>query len=251
MTQVFELRVGNTSKVVTVQLQYTDNTGLVNRILTGLSVTFSMRNKKTGELKVVNQPATVVTAADGIVSYDFETVDVDTPGIYLASFTVTESAETDVYPVSPVDLEVWIHGNTLTAQQVYSTNFTDIVDFPKEITIGDSYSASVGYIKLEITNSSGLPITSLGSLDFADADIDFTAFRPNDSATITGTCVFVSSASESYVKLYLTSTATSLGKAGYTYEGRLRFIWEGVSSGTHDDEQKTYKTTPFKFIANP
>lgn len=126
-----------------------------------------------------------------------------------------------------------------------------IANFPETLTIGDSYTSNTGQIKIAITDADGDPITGIGSLDFVDATISFTAFRPNDSASISGICQFVDDITETYVLLTLPSTQTALGKAEYTYEGRLVFFWEGASSGDYDNEQKTYKTTPFKFIANP
>lgn len=126
-----------------------------------------------------------------------------------------------------------------------------IGNFPETLTIGDSYTENTGQIKIVITDSVGDPITEFGSLQLSEADISFTAFRPNDSAVLSGTCEFVDDITETYVLLTLPSSETSLGKAEYTYEGRLKFFWEGPSSGESDDEQKTYKTTPFKFIANP
>jgi hypothetical protein len=126
-----------------------------------------------------------------------------------------------------------------------------IGNFPETITIGDSYTENTGQIKIVITDSDGDPITTFGTLELDEADISFTAFRPNDATTITGECEFVDDVTETYVLLTLTSAQTSLGLAEYTYEGRLKFFWEGPSSGNSDDEQKTYKTTPFKFIANP
>ncbi len=126
-----------------------------------------------------------------------------------------------------------------------------IGNFPETLTIGDSYTENTGQIKIVITDADGDPITEFGSLQLSEADISFTAFRPNDSAVLSGTCEFVDDVTETYVLLTLPSSETLLGKAEYTYEGRLKFFWEGPSSGTSDDEQKTYKTTPFKFIANP
>lgn len=133
-----------------------------------------------------------------------------------------------------------------------------ISGFPETLTIGDSYSEDTGQIRINITDStSGDPIDSLGTLEFADADVAFTAFRPNDSARIVGTCEYVREPSSgtltaSYVLVTLLTSETAKGKAEYTYEGRLKFVWQGPSSSNEtDEEQKTYKTTPFKFIANP
>lgn len=133
-----------------------------------------------------------------------------------------------------------------------------ISGFPETLIIGDSYSEDTGQIRINITDSvTGNPIDSLGTLDFVDADIVFTAFRPNDSARIIGTCEYVREPSSgtltaSYVLVTLLTSETAKGKAEYTYEGRLKFVWQGPSSSDEtDEEQKTYKTTPFKFIANP
>jgi hypothetical protein len=126
-----------------------------------------------------------------------------------------------------------------------------ISSFPETLTIGDSYTENTGQIKINISDSDGEPITALGTLLLAEATITFAAFRPNDSAQIVGTCEYFEEVDETYVLLTLPSTETAKGKAEYTYEGRLKFHWEGDSSGESDDEQKTFKTTPFKFIANP
>jgi hypothetical protein len=148
----------------------------------------------------------------------------------------------------------------LSAIQLAAVEVTagTIAGFPETLNIGDSYSEDTGQIRINITDSvTGDPIDSLGSLEFADADVAFTAFRPNDSARIVGICEYVRVPSsgtleESYVLVTLLTSETAKGKAEYTYEGRLKFVWQGPSSSDEtDEEQKTYKTTPFKFIANP
>lgn len=115
-------RVGDTAKVYSAILKYKDTaTPPADQVknLTGLSVTFTMINAATGATKVSAAAATIVTAASGIVSYDFQSDDVDTAGIYWGSFKVTESAETDTYPASPCEGPIWIHSATQTAQQAY------------------------------------------------------------------------------------------------------------------------------------
>ena len=115
-----ERRVGDTQQTYSAILQAKNTSGVMTpRDLTGLSVTFSMVNAATGATKVSSQPATIVTAASGIVSYDFAAVDVNTPGIYWGRFTVTQSGETNTYPADPTDGIIWIHGHTQTAQQAY------------------------------------------------------------------------------------------------------------------------------------
>lgn len=135
-----------------------------------------------------------------------------------------------------------ITGEQLAAITVESGT---IGNFPSTLTIGDSYDTDTGWIKIAITDENGDPITALGSLLFEDATVSFKAFRPNDSARISGVCEFVDGGTETYVKLTFTSAETTKGLPEYTYEGRLKFTW---TTGTR---QKTYKTTPFKFIANP
>ena len=117
-----ERRVGDTVKVYGANLVYKDNSSPpadVAKNLTGHSVTFTMINAATGATKVSAAAATIVTAASGIVSYDFTAADVDTAGIYWGSFRVTESAETDTYPAAPCDGVIWIHSATQTAQEAY------------------------------------------------------------------------------------------------------------------------------------
>ena len=115
-----ERRVGDTQQTYSAILQAKNTSGvMVPKDLTGLTVTFSMVNAATGATKVSNQAATIVTAASGIVSYDFASADVNTPGIYWGRFTVTQSGETNTYPADPTDGIIWIHGHTQTAQQAY------------------------------------------------------------------------------------------------------------------------------------
>jgi len=143
-----------------------------------------------------------------------------------------------------------ITGEQLAAITVESGT---IGNFPSTLTVGDSYDTDTGWIKILITDDAGEPITGLGDLLFSNADVSFTAFRPNDSARITGNCEFVDDVTETYVKLTLTSEETNKGLPEYTYEGRLKFVWDSTSTSSDlvDSRQKTYKTTPFKFIANP
>ena len=115
-----ERRVGDTQQTYSAILQAKNTSGvMVPKDLTGLTVTFSMVNAATGATKVSNQAATIVTAASGIVSYDFASADVNTPGIYWGRFTVTQSSETSTYPADPTDGIIWIHAHTQTAQQAY------------------------------------------------------------------------------------------------------------------------------------
>ena len=116
-----ERRIGDTTATYSAILQAKNTSGvMVPKDLTGLSVTFAMVNAATGAVKVNNAAATVVTAASGIVSYDFQPADVDTAGVYWGSFTVTQSGETNTYPASPQDGLIWIHGDNKTALEAYA-----------------------------------------------------------------------------------------------------------------------------------
>lgn len=159
-------------------------------------------------------------------------------------------AGTDGETATEVPLVTSTGNDQLTAIEV---DAGVISGFPDTLTIGDSYTADTGQIKVLIQDSNGDPLTAFGSLDIIDADISFKAFRPNDSLIIVGTCQYVDNTpTESYVLITLHSSETLKGKAEFTYEGRLKFVWLGASaSDTDDDVQKTYKTTPFKFLANP
>jgi hypothetical protein len=118
-----------------------------------------------------------------------------------------------------------------------------ISGFPSELIVGDSYDSDSGEIEVTILDAEGDPITSMGSLDFDDADIEFTAYRTGDPSSmhLSGTCTYTASV----VSITLPSSVTALGKPEFTYEGRLKFIW------TAADAQKTFKTTQFKFVENP
>lgn len=115
-----ERRVGDTTKVYSAILKYKDTSGVEQvKDLTGLSVTFTLINAATGAAKVSAAAATIVTAASGIVSYDFQAADVDTAGIYWGSFVVTESAETDTYPAVPYQGPIHINSASQTAKQAF------------------------------------------------------------------------------------------------------------------------------------
>lgn len=116
-----ERRVGDTAKIYSAVLTYKNTSGVdTAKDLTGLTVTFTMINAADGTTKVDAASATIVTAASGIVSYDFQSTDVDTAGVYWGSFAVTESSEDDTYPASPKEGPIWIHGATQTAQEAYA-----------------------------------------------------------------------------------------------------------------------------------
>lgn len=136
-----------------------------------------------------------------------------------------------------------------TAQGITSLEAAAVLDagtisgFPTELIVGDSYDSDSGEIDVTIVDAEGDPITSMGSLNFSAATIEFTAYRTGDpvSMHLSGTCTYAASV----VSITLPSSVTTLGKPEFTYEGRLKFIW------TAADAQKTFKTSQFKFVENP
>ena len=119
--QIHRRRQGDTRTVLPVTLQQPDNTGILQPVnLTGLSVTFTMVNAATNATKVNAASATIVTAALGTVNYDFQAANVDTPGIYWGTFSVSHSGETDAFPVASKGLKILIDGPTKTAEEAYA-----------------------------------------------------------------------------------------------------------------------------------
>jgi hypothetical protein len=254
-----ERRVGDTVKVYSAVLMYRDSSGAnTPRDLTGLSVTFTMTNAATGVAKVSNAAATIVTAASGIVSYDFQAADVDTAGIYWVTFKVTESAETDTYPVLPSEGVIWIHGITQTAQEAYKAAVAEyeaaqdwiLADFPEVLHIGDSYTSTNGkQISVPIVDQDNEPISGIGSRNFVDADVTFAIRRVNEtgnSRVITGTATFVdppgsSAADAPYVLISLPSSETENGLVGYKYREVLTFTWDGPGTDVHSYTTETLK----------
>ena len=124
MSQVIhQRRVGDTRTTLSVTLQQPDSTGTLQPVnLSGLTVEFSMVNAATGATKIAKTATgiTVVSAAAGTVNYDFSAAGVDTAGIFWGTFTVTQSGETDAFPVKSQDLKILFDSATQTAQQAYN-----------------------------------------------------------------------------------------------------------------------------------
>ena len=120
---VHRRRVGDTRTVLPVTLQQANESGVLTAVdLTGLSVTFSMVNAATGATKIAatSTGVSVVTAASGTVNYDFSAAGVDTAGVYYGTFRVTQSSETDAFPVASKGLKICIDSTTQTAEEAYA-----------------------------------------------------------------------------------------------------------------------------------
>lgn len=85
----FTIKQSDTSPSIQATLQDSDGNA-VN--INGASVRFHM--KAVGGAVVIDQPMTIVNAAGGIVRYDWQTGDTDTPGTYYVEFEVTYSDNT-------------------------------------------------------------------------------------------------------------------------------------------------------------
>jgi hypothetical protein len=120
-----------------------------------------------------------------------------------------------------------------------------ITSFPETLTIGDSYTDQNGRsIQIPIVDTDGNPLSSTGSLNFADASVTFTLQRSGETDStrvITGTASFVdppgtgTGAGAPYAVVEISSTETAKGLKKYKYSGILTFTWAYVGTGTVDD----------------
>lgn len=85
MSESFYLKAGDTSPALRATLQNPDGTAVD---LTGATVVFNMRS--SGNTVLISRVAcSIVTAASGIVQYDWQAGDTDTVGQHLGEFEVT------------------------------------------------------------------------------------------------------------------------------------------------------------------
>ena len=120
--QTHRRRVGDTRTVLPVALAQPNTSGVLTAVdLTGLTVQFKMVNAATGatEIALTSSGVTVTTAASGQAQYDFSGTGVDTAGVYWGTFVVTQSSETDAFPVRMQDLRILIDSDTQTAEEAY------------------------------------------------------------------------------------------------------------------------------------
>ena len=120
--QTHRRRVGDTRTVLPVALVQPNTSGVVTAVdLTGLTVQFKLVNAATSatEIALTSTGVTVTTAATGQVQYDFSSAGVDTAGVYWGTFVVTQSGETDAFPVRTQDLRILIDSDTQTAEEAY------------------------------------------------------------------------------------------------------------------------------------
>lgn len=120
--QTHRRRVGDLRTVLPVTLKQPDSNGDLQAVdLTGKTVTFKMVNAADGTTKIsaTSTGVTVVTAASGTVNYDFSSGGVDTAGVFWGTFIVTESTETDSFPVMQQGLKIIIDSDTQSGEAAY------------------------------------------------------------------------------------------------------------------------------------
>jgi hypothetical protein len=124
-----------------------------------------------------------------------------------------------------------------------------ITSFPETLTIGDSYTEQNGReIQIPIIDTDGTPLSSTGSLNFADASVTFTLQRSGETDStrvITGTATFVdppgtgTGAGAPYAVIELPASETAKGLKKYKYSGILTFLWTGTGTDVMSFETDT------------
>lgn len=84
MGEMICIKRGDLEPALSVQLRYRNQP--IN--LTGLTVSFRMKSRETGIVKVDSAAATVVDATTGKVKYVWTAGDTDTEGHYLGEFVI-------------------------------------------------------------------------------------------------------------------------------------------------------------------
>ena len=124
MQQTHRRHTTDTRTLLSATLTQPNEAGVSTAIdLTGLGTPqFKMVNRTTGDV-VIAATTTGVTVDDaetGKVSYDFSLAGVMSAGVFNAWFIVTQSTETDHFPVVTDGLRVLIDSDTMTAEEAYS-----------------------------------------------------------------------------------------------------------------------------------
>jgi hypothetical protein len=85
----FSIKNGDTAPAYVVDLQDdVDSTPVAINLTSATSVTFKMRLTGTTGAPAITQAMTVTDAANGRVTYEWQTGDTDTPGTYDAEFEI-------------------------------------------------------------------------------------------------------------------------------------------------------------------
>ena len=120
--QIHRRHVTDTRTVLPATLVQPNASGADTAVdLTGKTVQFKMVNAATGAtaIALTSSGVTVTTAASGQVQYDFSSAGVQSAGKYRGFFVVSESGETDHFPVRADGLLILIDSDTQTAEQAF------------------------------------------------------------------------------------------------------------------------------------
>jgi len=109
-TGLFKIKQGDLRPYLKAQLVRLDLDGEVDepQDLTGATVVFTMKNKVTNEVKIQEAGATVLTPLDGMVQYEWQDGDTDTPGNYRGEFEATFGAEPETFPNGKLGFDIKI-----------------------------------------------------------------------------------------------------------------------------------------------
>lgn len=111
--QTRKIHTTDTRTKLSVELKQPNISGVDTVVdLTGLTVEFKMVDGDGAT--VVTKTATGITVTDatnGLVEYDFQSAGVATPGMYYGYFVVTDTGETDHFPVCTGDLRIEIEAD--------------------------------------------------------------------------------------------------------------------------------------------
>lgn len=98
-SNIYYLKRGDTARSIQVTLRDPDDAAVNLSSASGVKFIMRLKSARGSATPKVAAPAVVVTAASGIVRYDWTAADVDTPGTYYAEWEVTwPSSKPDTYP---------------------------------------------------------------------------------------------------------------------------------------------------------
>lgn len=111
--EIHELSVGCTLTPVGAQLRQKVNGVWTPVDLTGKTVSFKMTDYLGADVVAeTSTHVTVVDEADGLVKYDFQEGDIETPGTYYAWFFVYDGVEKDSYPSNGREFVIRVFSTT-------------------------------------------------------------------------------------------------------------------------------------------
>lgn len=111
----------DTLTVISRTLQQPDENGTLAAVdLTGKTVTFKMLNTADDSTTIAATEATIDTPLTGQVSFDLPSGGVTAAGIYRIFFIVTDSGETDHFPVRVDDDLIYADSDSTSAEDAHA-----------------------------------------------------------------------------------------------------------------------------------